>query len=109
MKINADQTKEGTQIKHGGMNADHADERRSNRGASADHADERRSKMAACQKRMSKRENQRMSSSIHVSFEQRAGAADTTYDKQSEREERARSAVVSKREMIYRALPLGLV
>ena len=46
-----------------------------------------------CPNRMSireyKRENQRMSSSIHVSFEQRAGAADTTDNKQSEREERA--------------------
>ena len=35
MQMNADQTEEGTQIKHGGMNADHADERRSNRGGNA--------------------------------------------------------------------------
>ena len=43
MRINAAQTEEGTQIKHGGMNADHADEHRSHRGGNANYVDERRS------------------------------------------------------------------
>ena len=51
-----------------------------------------------------KRENQRMSSSIHASFEQRAGAADTTDNKQSEREERARGRTTLRREKNLNAI-----